>query len=354
MVKKVLITGLGSIGQRHARCLKALYGENVELHAYRTRGLKQTVKDSPSGLIADNETDPSSVNGIVKVFDNLNEALKEEYYAVFVTNPPDLHVETTKKALLAGANVFIEKPISHNLDGIEELIKISDENGLKVMVGHQLRYHIITRRMKEILRDGIIGKLISAEFVFGEYLPNMHAYEDYRISHAVSEKRGGGAILSLNHDIDIACYLLGMPTRLFCMGGNLSSLEMDCEDSAHILMEIKRKEGPMVVNVLLDFTQRPTRRQWLINGEKGAINVDLTKNSLTVTSYNNGKAEVLEESHKGFERNKMFIGEISDFFDSIDKNLDSPLGLAESYEIMKVAIMAKKSLKSGMLSEMSI
>ncbi len=346
MARKVLITGLGSIGQRHARCLKHLYGDDIELHAYRVRRLTQTVSDCPSGLVADNAKDPASANGITKVFTDIDEALKEGYHSIFITNPPDLHVETTKKALLAGAHVFIEKPLSHNLDGIEELIAIASERELTVMVGHQLRYHILTKRIAETLKAGIIGKPISAEFIFSEYLPNMHPYEDYQISHAAWKHRGGGSILSLNHDIDIACHLLGMPKRIFCMGGNLSSLKMDCEDSAHIIMEIQRDEGKMVGHLFLDFTGRPTRRNWLISGEKGTIAVNLIEASLTITSYNGDKAEVIEESYKDFERNEMFYGEIKDFFNAADNKIASPLGLQEAYDIMKVTMGAKSSLKS--------
>ena len=342
MVRRVLITGLGSIGQRHARCLRQLYGDSVELHAYRSRGLKHVINDN---LTIDANKSPTKHFDIIE-HNDLDKALSVGMNAVFITNPPNLHIETALKAVKAGSNVFIEKPLSHSLDRINELILLVEKTKVVCMVGHQLRYHPITKRIKNIISNGEIGRITSAEFVFGEYLPGMHPYEDYRISHAAFEQRGGGSILSLNHDIDIACYLFGCPKRLFCLGGHYSNLEIDAEDTAHILMEMKMERNPIGVHILLDFIQRPTRREWIITGDSGSIRADLTKNTLNINTYN-GKHKTIKENFSNFSRNDMFLSEIRDFFNSIENKKPSPLGLKEAYEILKVAIEAKKSLING-------
>ena len=61
--------------------------------------------------------------GVIE-FDSLDEALINKPDIVFVTNPTSMHIAAAKIALKSGAFIFIEKPISHNYDGIEELIKI--------------------------------------------------------------------------------------------------------------------------------------------------------------------------------------------------------------------------------------
>jgi predicted dehydrogenase len=343
MTKKVLIAGLGSIGQRHARCLRKIFEKSVELHAFRSRGLQQVINDD---LTMVPNTSPATKYGIREHTD-LDEALSLGMDAVFVTNPPNLHVETAMKAVESGSHVFIEKPLSHSLDGIEELIKASEKAGVICMIGHQLRYHVVIKKLQEIISSEKLGRLTSAELIFGEYLPGMHPYEDYRTSHATSVERGGGSILSLNHDIDIACYLFGLPKRLFCLGGHYSDLELDAEDTAHILMEISRDNHPMAVHVLLDFIQRPTRREWIITGDEGSVRVDLVESTLKFDTYGSGKHKSVTKDFKNFQRNEMFFAEIRDFFDAIDHNKESPLGLPEAYKILRVAIAARDSLSTG-------
>ena len=90
--KIVLITGLGSIGQRHVRCLREIYDENIEIHAYRHRNLNQIIDDE----LRMTEGDPSKKYGII-IHDDLDVALICNPEAVFITNPPDLHIETAIK-----------------------------------------------------------------------------------------------------------------------------------------------------------------------------------------------------------------------------------------------------------------
>jgi len=340
MSKKVLITGLGSIGQRHARCLREMYGDRVELHAFRSRGLRQVINDDMT-IIPD--VSPVKHYGIIE-HDDMDSALAKGMDAVFVTNPPDLHVTTAQRAVQAGAHIFIEKPLSHSMKGVDLLISETKKAGLVCMVGHQLRYHVLTKKIREIISEGLLGKMTSAGLVFAEYLPGMHPYEDYRLSHAASEQRGGGAILSLDHDIDIACHLFGLPNRLFCMGGHYSKLEIGAEDTAHVLMEISYEDGPMTVHLHLDFIQRPTRREWTIIGELGSIHANLVDNTLSVDTYHGGCHKNNFEQFPSFERNSMFKDEIKEFFKAVETKTNSSLGLQEARDILKVTMAAKKSL----------
>jgi predicted dehydrogenase len=112
-------------------------------------------------------------------------------------------------------------------------------------------------------------------------------------------------------------------------------------------MEVLRNEHPMAVHVLLDFIQRPTRREWIITGDKGSVRVDLVDNMLKLDTYDSGKHETRKEEFKIFQRNEMFLAEICDFFQAIEHKRQSPLGLPEAYKILKVAMAAKDSLSTG-------
>ena len=70
-----------------------------------------------------------------------------------------MHYEYSKKAILSGKNVFVEKPLSLNSRDAEELIKLAKENNCILMVGHLLQYHPAFKKLKEIVKSGELGKI---------------------------------------------------------------------------------------------------------------------------------------------------------------------------------------------------
>ena len=84
-----------------------------------------------------------------------------------------------------------------------------------------------------------MGELVSANFHFGEFLPNMHKYEDYSLTHMAQKKQGGGAVLCLSHEIDLIRYLLGEPIILKSKIKKTSSLKINVEDSLNATLKTK-------------------------------------------------------------------------------------------------------------------
>mgnify|MGYP002821820466 CR=1 FL=1 len=80
---KALFVGLGGVGQRHLRNLKAIVGDNLDVSAYRTRGLTKEISNT---LEVDDKVDINSQYGI-RVFDDLDAALNDGPDAVFICNP---------------------------------------------------------------------------------------------------------------------------------------------------------------------------------------------------------------------------------------------------------------------------
>ena len=107
--------------------------------------------------------------------------------------------------------------------------------------------------MDKLLTNATLGKIISADLHFGEYLPDMHSYEDYRESHASRSEQGGGVILCLSHMVDIAYWLFGLPVSVYAKGGHLSSLEIDVEDTADIILGCINSGRDFPVHIHLDF-----------------------------------------------------------------------------------------------------
>jgi predicted dehydrogenase len=272
---KILFCGLGGIGQRHLRNLSSLLGDDIEVHAYRVR--KQNFKLLNDMTIEKNSNVENDYR--ITTHDSLEAALSTKLDLVMVCNPSSLHIPIAIKATQAGAHVFLEKPVSNNLDGITELQKVLSEKKLICYVGYNLRFHPAIKKMKSLVEDGFFGNILGCAVEVGEYLPGWHKYEDYRQMYASKSDLGGGVILSQIHEMDLIYWFFGLPKSILTVGGKYSNLEIDVEDTAHSLIQIDSKFGKFPVTLLQDFIQRPPTRTFKIVGDKGIVKVDLILNT---------------------------------------------------------------------------
>ena len=92
--------------------------------------------------------------------------------AVVIAASAHTHFELSKKAVLAGKHVLVEKPMALTLNDAEELRKLAENSDRIFMVGHLLRYHPAFRTLQEVLANGQIGKvryLYSNRLSFGKF-----------------------------------------------------------------------------------------------------------------------------------------------------------------------------------------
>ena len=342
-VKRCLFIGLGGIGQRHLRNLRALRGSEVEVHAFRVRREREVLNDTLQVVPGEDLEAKYGVN----VHADLDAALATKPDVVFVTNPSSLHVEITRRALEAGAHVLVEKPLSHSLSGVAELVRESQKRNLVGYVAYQLRFHPGFLRVSEILQQGLIGQPLFAEAVVGEYLPGFHPHEDYRRMYASRRDLGGGVTLSQIHEIDFLIALLGRPERVFSLGGKLSSLEIDVDDVSSSLLEFRGTEGRVLpVRLHQDFVQRPAERRCVLVGDHGKLEWSLSGRSLRRWSQDGE----LGESHDygDFPRNQLFEAELSHFLDCVEQGRAPNVSLATGAESLAVALSILESQQSGM------
>ena len=345
-MKKFLICGLGSIGQRHVRMIQSVTKGQAEIAAYRSRKLDIVISDR---LEATFGCKPEEHFGL-KTFDSMDAALAWKPDAVFVTNPISMHVATATAAASAGAHVFIEKPLDCTDAGVARLMQLVHEKKLACMVGYQQRYHPGYIRIKQLLDSGAIGQLTSADLHFGEWLPGMHPYEDYRESHAARSDQGGGVILCLSHEIDMAYWLFGRPRTVHAIGGHLSDLDMDVEDTVDIFLTCSQGGLEFPVHIHLDFLQKPPRRYIHIVGSKGSLVFNYPTNCLELNLLG---AEPEVTLFDQFQRNDMFLQEVADFIYSADGGHNPPIPLEEGAAVLAICLAAKRSLEKGTIEELA-
>tara|TARA_B110000977_G_scaffold201678_1_gene297721 strand:+ start:6603 stop:7562 length:960 start_codon:yes stop_codon:yes gene_type:complete len=318
MKKKLLICGVGSIGERHVNNLISLGYKDIIL--YRTKNKKlRTVKKNLTS------------------YNNLSEALKKKPDIAIICNPTHLHLETAIKCIQSKCHVFIEKPISQNLKGYKKLKDSIIKHKRHAIVGYMMRYHPCIIKMKKWIDEKKIGKIIHFKSEWGEYMPAWHPWENYKTSYAGKKEMGGGPVLTLSHEIDLCLLFCGEYNKVSGNFNSISDLKLNTEDLADILISFK---SGACANIHLNYLSRPSSRRVDIIGSKGQISFNYYENQAKL--FINGKQTKAFSASKKFDRNELFINEIKDFLIKIENKNPTTRNIDHAFKIVKIANMAKK------------
>ena len=317
-----MLCGLGSIGSCHLKNLQKLGFEDLIVF---------TTNSNPHFKV------PSGIN----CFNDLEDTLQQRPFISIICNPTSLHIETAIKCAKAGSHIFIEKPISNNFNDLVELKEILKSNNLFCMIGYMMRFNPAIKLIKEYIKNGRLGVPIHFSSVWGEYLPNWHPYEDYRKSYAGSIKLGGGPILTLSHDIDIAYWFFGMPKRISCFTSNEPTLSIYTETIADIILKYDDK---LTAHIHLNYIDEPPNRLIKVRFSNGQIEYDIINNKLTLYKGFLSQIKIKEFDYKDkFTRNDLFEWELSYFIKSVSKKIKPKPSIEDGINVLKLAIVAKES-----------
>lgn len=160
--RRVALLGAGYIADWHALGLKSVAG--VELVAVCDR------------LVAKARA-VSQKYGIAHVYESLEEMLGAEnsnsqsLYAVHILLPPDRHFEAAQTVLTAGAHVFLEKPMCANAEDCEALVRMAEEQGLRLGVGHNFLFAPVYEQLRAAVHGGVLGLLDDVTITWHRPLP---------------------------------------------------------------------------------------------------------------------------------------------------------------------------------------
>ena len=320
---KFLIAGMGSIGRRHLRNLLSLGERDILL--YRTH----------------HATLPEDELAGIPVETDLRLALAHKPDAVIISNPTALHLDVAIPAAKCGCHILLEKPISHSMARVDELKQAVQENGSKVLVGFQFRFHPGLQQIKKLLDEEAIGEPISARAHWGEYLPNWHPWEDYRQGYAARPELGGGVVLTLSHPLDYLRWLLGEVDSLWAFTSQ-KGLHMPVEDLAEIGL---RFQNGTIGSLHLDYDQRPPSHTLEIIGTRGTLRWDNADGIVRLAQVGPDGTAGAWQSYPpptGFERNWMFLEELRHFFKVIRGETEPICTLQDGIQALRLALAARQ------------
>jgi predicted dehydrogenase len=308
---KALIVGTGGIGARHARNLKELR-PGIELIGVRSEH-SETTRELGMRLVPD-----------------LAAGIAERPTAAVVALPPVWHAEKARALLAAGIAVYLEKPPAIRVAELADAANAADMRCTTTMVGCVLRRMPGFRRMRDAIRSGRIGRVISAELSVGQWLPDWRPDRDWRTSYSARRELGGGVILDLMHEIDLARFLVGELAVVEASAGNTGALGIDVEDHADIRL---RRDG-VTVDVHLDCLDRPGHRRGRVIGTEGEIAYDARAGRLV----EHGVASAVDFSAAAAHRDAM-----ANFQDSVEHRVLADQPLSDALKSLALAEQAKAS-----------
>lgn len=325
LVESLLIVGHGSMGRRHLRLAREL------LPSARIWVLRHQLCDSI----------PEDADGC---FNSLEEALAYSPQAAVIASPSTHHMQTAQPLADNGVHLLVEKPIANSLEGMEKLLSTCATHKIVLMTGYNLRFLPSLQEYRRLIKCGRIGKVISVRSEIGQYLPSWRPSSDYRQSVSALRALGGGVLLELSHEIDYLRWIFGEVEWVQASLSKQSSLEIDVEDTAHLVLGFSSdNEGRKLIGSLnMDFIRPDATRQCVAIGEQGS----LRWNGLTgiIEMFPVGGVEWETVFIHMPERDESYKSELQHFFECIRTAKEPIVGGWDGIAALRIIEAARQSV----------
>jgi predicted dehydrogenase len=319
---RTAVLGLGSIGARHLSNLRALGVE--ELYAYDPNPAASSLATKKGAIF----------------YNEINALFANAPQLAVIAAPTAQHQPLALAAARHGCHLFIEKPLSHSPEGLDELEAALLAQGQFAMVACNMRFHPGPATARRLLHEGAIGRALSAQVSTGSYLPRWRPSSDYRASYSASPEHGG-AVLDCIHELDLALWYLG-PARLVASAVvPASAIDLPVEGLAEILLA---HDSGAVSSVHLSFVSRDYHRRCRIEGEAGTLEWDFHRPEVLLYGPDGMLARRLEWS-RDWEINDMYVDEMRHFLDCLRQGIAPPNPLPEARAALDIALAARKGAR---------
>lgn len=320
---KALVVGSGSIARRHLNNLRSLLPD-AEVGCVSASGRRLT----------DGETVANTQ------FSSLDAALGWAPDLAVIASPAPLHLAHASGFLDANIPVLIEKPLSDSWGRVREAAAQLARHQERIEVAYNLRFLSSARRMKALIEESRVGKILSLRVEVGQYLPDWRPQADYRRQVSANRSLGGGVLLELSHELDYVNWLFGRFDRVFCVTANSGQLEIDVEDSADILLS---RDG-LTAQIHLDFLQRRASRSCKVIGSTGTLHWDLIANRITLDS---ASGEEVLFSDPTVDRNDMYIEQLRGFIEVAAGRAAPRIKLDDGMAVLNMIEAMRESAATG-------
>ena len=319
---RVLVTGRGSIAQRHARHLRALI-PNLDLAVVSSTG----------------DVDASFLP--CTVFSNMQAALLWQPQAVVIASISSKHAEELQTCLALKLPCLVEKPIAISGEQLLQIKSIAQDQSTPaaVVVGCNLRYLPALQKLKNALDRLGPYKVLRAHLQVGQTLSQWRPARDLRTTYSADAASGGGVVFDLVHEIDMARWLLGPLQVHAAIGGHFSALPIQSDD-VHVALLKTLLGAPVVVS--LDYVSQRVVRNYAIVTDSGTFLIDIIGKSIAL--HTDKASQVVTEVADDFDIQKTYAAQMADWLAAIADPSHQVLSpLAESIKTAELMLDMKKA-----------
>jgi predicted dehydrogenase len=334
LIDRVLIVGLGSIGQRHLRLARELLPEaDIQV-------LRHKVCDSV----------PEYANGC---FFSLEQAISFAPQIAIIASPATFHMDTALPLARAGVHLLVEKPLSATPAAVTPLLAACRQQGTVLLIGYNLRFLASLQRFRDLLNESAIGRVLSVRCEIGQYLPSWRPGTDYRIGVSANRDLGGGALLELSHELDYLRWIFGEPEWVKATLSRQSSLEIDVEDTAHLILgfEPDADGHRLIASLTLDFIRHDTTRLCTAIGANGTLRWNGVAG--VVEQLDSGATEWREVFRQLHQRDDSYLAEWRHFLNCINEKKSPLIGGEDGLKVLQIIDAAHHASQSGCQVQLS-
>jgi predicted dehydrogenase len=321
---RVLIIGVGSIGERHLRCFQTTGRADI--------GFVE-INDALRRTIAERYA-------VAHAYPELDAALAFRPVVAVIATPAPLHVPLATRLAERGIHLLIEKPLSICADGVDRLEEVVRARRVTAAVAYVYRCNPLLAAMRQAIHEGRFGKPVELVAVSGQHFPTYRpAYRDVYFAQRAT---GGGAIQdALTHALNAGEWLLGPIDRLVADAAHLVLDGVDVEDTAHLLA----RHGGVLATYSLNMHQAPFEFTITVVCERGTARFE----------YHESRWRWLEqpgapwhdEAMPPLERDSLFITQANRFLDAVEGRAGVLCSLSEGIQTLHVNLAALASVERG-------
>jgi predicted dehydrogenase len=151
--------------------------------------------------------------------DDLEKVITEQQAdRVIITTPDFTHADYIVRGLDAGVDVVVEKPLTIRPDYARQIVQAVERTGKQVVVTHNYRYSPRNSALKELVKSGRIGTVLSVNFEW--VLDTAHGADYFRRWHRDKANSGGLLIHKASHHFDLVnWWIADVPQQVYARGG---------------------------------------------------------------------------------------------------------------------------------------
>ncbi|UOQ45588.1 Gfo/Idh/MocA family oxidoreductase [Halobacillus salinarum] len=338
---KIAVIGCGSIAQ-HRHLPEYDMNSNVEITAV-------------CDIVEERAKEVAEKFGAESVYTDYHTLLEQENVdAVSVCTPNYLHAPVSIAALKAGCHVLCEKPMATSKEEAEEMIQAAEQNGRKLMIGHNQRFVPSHQKAKELIQAGELGKIYSFRTTFGHGGPEGWSAEGKDTWFFKKDKAFIGAMGDLGvHKADLLRYLLG--EEFVDVAGfveNNAKENITVDDNAVCIL---RSESGIVGTLTASWAYKPNEdNSTVIYGEKATLRLEDDPKYSLIAHYTDGSTVnyelgQIQSNDEGGQSNSHVV---EHFVESILKDTDPLINGEEGMKSLEIILGAMKSGETRQISSL--